>query len=97
MKIKILKGLAGPKFVYNPGDVVEMEDKQAIRLCKAGIAQPIKEQKTETAVKPPGENAAIKYPVHKGGGWYELSNGETVKGKEEALEAQKALDGGGKK
>lgn len=26
-----------------------------------------------------------QYPKHVGGGWYELSNGERVQGKEEAL------------
>lgn len=32
------------------------------------------------------------YPIHKGAGYYELSNGETVRGKDEAIEAQKELD-----
>lgn len=31
------------------------------------------------------------YPKHVGGGYYELSNGEKVKGKEAAIEAEKAL------
>ena len=30
-----------------------------------------------------------QYPKHVGGGWYELSNGERVQGKEEAIEAEK--------
>ena len=34
---------------------------------------------------------AVSYPKHAGGPWYELSNGERVKGKEAALEAEAAL------
>lgn len=34
---------------------------------------------------------AADYPKHNGGGWYELSNGETVQGKEAALEAEAKL------
>jgi phage-related protein len=33
-----------------------------------------------------------EYPVHKGAGYYELSNGETVRGKEEAIEAENELN-----
>lgn len=33
-----------------------------------------------------------KYPIKKGAGWYELSNGETVRGKDKAIQAQKELD-----
>lgn len=33
----------------------------------------------------------IEYPNHIGGGYYELSNGEKVKGKDEALKAEEAL------
>lgn len=31
------------------------------------------------------------FPVHKGAGWYLLSNGEKVQGKDDALEAQEEL------
>jgi len=34
-----------------------------------------------------------EFPKHTGGGYYELSNGEKVKGKEEAIEAENALKG----
>jgi hypothetical protein len=33
-----------------------------------------------------------EYPIHKGAGYYELSNGETVRGKNEAIEAENELD-----
>ena len=35
--------------------------------------------------------ATDEFPKHTGGGWYELSNGEKVQGKTEALEAEAAL------
>lgn len=34
-----------------------------------------------------------EFPKHTGGGFYELSNGEKVKGKEAAIEAENALKG----
>ena len=37
------------------------------------------------------EEGDNEYPLHKGGGWYELSNGETVQGEDDAIEAEKAL------
>lgn len=33
----------------------------------------------------------VEYPVHTGGGYYELSNGEKVQGKDKAIEAEKEL------
>lgn len=35
-----------------------------------------------------------EYPKHTGGGYYELSNGERVKGKDEAIEAENTLKNG---
>jgi len=37
----------------------------------------------------------VEYPKHTGGGWYELSNGDKKRGKEEAIKAEKALNEGG--
>lgn len=31
------------------------------------------------------------YPIEKGAGWYELSNGETVRGKENAIQQENEL------
>ncbi|SDO79391.1 hypothetical protein [Halobacillus aidingensis] len=39
-------------------------------------------------------NEENEFPKHSGGGYYELSNGEKVKGKEEAQKAQSDLDAG---
>ncbi|MFE3978703.1 MULTISPECIES: hypothetical protein [unclassified Priestia] len=41
--------------------------------------EPVEVKQKETADKPPFK--------HVGGGWYELANGERVKGKQKALEA----------
>src|SRR5690625_4165653 len=38
--------------------------------------------------------ANSEFPKHTGGGYYELSNGEKVKGKDAAIEAEKALKSG---
>ena len=37
------------------------------------------------------EKMQPEYPKHTGGGWYELSNGEKVQGKVEAVVAEKNL------
>jgi hypothetical protein len=44
---------------------------------------------TEKSKQPPKED----FPKHVGGPYYELSNGERVKGKDEAKKAQSELDG----
>lgn len=46
-----------------------------------------KNKKLEKSV--PKEPAFSDFPKHTGGGWYELSNGEKVQGKDEAKEAQR--------
>ena len=34
------------------------------------------------------ERSNREYPFHKGNGWYELSNGKTVRGEQEAIESE---------
>ena len=82
MKIQFKQSIAGPKYAYSRGEVAEFNKKEAIRLCEKGIAQPLKEKVTETS---------SKFPKHTGGGWYELSNGEKVQGKEHAVAAEDEL------
>lgn len=42
---------------------------------------------------PKADDAAEpEFPKHTGGGWFELSNGERVQGRDAADEAQAALD-----
>lgn len=64
---------------YTKGGSYSHEDEKRIAfLIKKGF---LEEQPTD-------ENTGIK---HTGGGWYELPNGEKVKGKEEAENALKEL------
>ena len=46
-----------------------------------------KQKKVKKSV--PKEPAFSDFPKHTGGGWYELSNGEKVQGKDEAEKAEK--------
>ena len=39
-----------------------------------------------------GDNVSPDFPKHTGGGYYELSNGEKVKGKDAAIIAQAGFD-----
>lgn len=49
----------------------------------------------EEGQAPEGEQEKVnEFPKHTGGGWYLLSNGEKVQGKDEAVEAEKALKAG---
>lgn len=91
MKIKFDVSIAGVNYNYDIGDTAEMPKSQAIRLCKAGIAHPLKEKDIETQVERPNETANKNYPRHKGGGYYILSNGDQVRGKEKAQKAERQL------
>ena len=90
MKIKFKQGLAGPAYAYSSGDIKDMPKEKAIKLCKAGIAVPCKNKKAEKKVLSPIENTS-KFPKFTGGGWYKLSNGEKIQGKENAIEAEKKV------
>ena len=50
-----------------------------------------KQNKVEKPVQPEPVSLPEKeiFPKHTGGGWYELSNGDKVQGKQEAKEAQR--------
>lgn len=47
----------------------------------------------ETAAEAPAGDQEAGRPVHVGGGWYELPNGDRVKGKQAAADAFAALTG----
>lgn len=55
MKVRVLQCMAGTSFVFNHGDVAELDDAEAMRLIAAGIAEP---WGPETASTGPAENAA---------------------------------------
>jgi hypothetical protein len=70
--------------IYDVGDSYSHEDDKRIAfLLKKGLL--------EESKKSPEDD---EFPKHTGGGHYELSNGEKVKGKEDAEKAQAALESG---
>ncbi len=91
MKIKFRRGYDGPAGTFNPGDIAEINKNLAIDICNADLARPVREKEIETQVKREKEEAINKYPLHKGGGWYELSNGQKIQGKEEAVKTEEEL------
>ncbi|KAA0762995.1 hypothetical protein [Bacillus sp. SH5-2] len=65
---------------YSQGDMYESNDSGRIAfLIEKGFLQ--ENQKPS------------KFPKHAGGGWYELSNGDKIQGKDEAVEAEQSLRG----
>jgi len=49
MKVKLLVCRSGPDFTQNAGDVVAVSEAEALRMIKAGQAEPVKA--VETAAK----------------------------------------------
>jgi hypothetical protein len=45
----------------------------------------------EPQENPKGESDESEFPKHTGGAWYELSNGEKIQGKDEAITAEAEL------
>ena len=94
-KIIMNETAAGPDGVYEEGE--EYRENEVVKqFVEDGFAEYVetpennREDNIETA-----ENQNIDedvYPKHTGGGWYELSNGEKVRGKEEAIKAEKELE-----
>jgi hypothetical protein len=69
------------KKIHNVGDLYEHESADRVAfLVKKGFLD-------ENEVQP----AESEFPKHTGGGYFELSNGEKVKGKDEAAAAEKEL------
>ncbi|MCC1486746.1 hypothetical protein LB312_05665 [Bacillus tropicus] len=65
---------------HSEGDMYESNDSKRIAfLVEKGFLQ--ETQKNS------------KFPKHAGGGWYELSNGDKIQGKDEAVEAEQSLRG----
>jgi hypothetical protein len=75
------------KKIYKVGDSYSHENNERVAsLIERGFLE-------EKSKKPP-EEENDEFPKHTGGGYYELSDGSKVKGKEEAEEAQVALESG---
>lgn len=60
MKVKLLMARATASGAESRGDVVEVSDAEAVRMIEAGQAEPVREIKTERAVKTPRAEKAAK-------------------------------------
>lgn len=57
MRVLLLQSLAATSQTWNVGDEADFQDEEAVRLCEAGIAQPVTAQ-PEVAATPPKEKRA---------------------------------------
>lgn len=76
---------------YKPGDKINVEGKYAeIYMQNGWIGNPkVKKRKTETAtINAENIEKRNEYPKTLGGGWYETSNGEKVRGKDKAIQKE---------
>jgi len=83
MEIKITQGCAGPSFgSFGAGRILtvgsDISKELAMSFLNGGIAVPVKRAGGETA----------EYPVHVGGGMYETSSGQRIRGKAAARQAE---------
>ena len=76
MRIKFKRGYDGPAGSFSSGDIANLDKDTAIDICNAGLAFPVKEKQVENQLK------------NLGGGWYETSNGEKVRGKDKAIQKE---------
>ncbi len=82
MQIRITKGCAGAWGSYGSGQILtvgaEIQKEMAMSFLNGGLAVVIKQSQGETA----------EYPIHVGGGMYELSSGKRIRGKAAARQAE---------
>ena len=97
MKVKFKQALSGPAYSYSAGDVADMEESQAIRLCEKGIAGPVKEKKNEKQTAPEPENQKLSFDDLKmkpGGHYYTPDDKYLGHGEDKAREKLKEMNGG---
>jgi hypothetical protein len=82
MRVKILKSFSDKenKCIQHEGSEIEITEERAEQIMSAH-PELIKVL----------EESALEFPKHVGGGLYVLSNGEKIKGKAAALEAEEKL------
>ncbi|TCT23387.1 hypothetical protein EDD68_107101 [Melghiribacillus thermohalophilus] len=95
------------KKVYIPGNEYHADPERLKELAEKGFIEyeahnedsnTEKDENQKENHEAPEQKAAEEetkqeeFPKHVGGGYFELSNGERVKGKEEALKAQSELE-----
>ena len=87
--IEYWEDLQDERHKYNANDPYPREGLEVTPERIAELASN-KNKRKRPLIKKDSKDAA-NYPKHTGGGWYELSNGEKVQGKEDAEEAQAKL------
>lgn len=82
---------------YSIGDAYSHEDEDRLSsLVNKGFLQSkVVSEEPKDNSEPDKELESKEFPKHSGGPYYELSNGEKVKGKEEAFKAQEEIDKSG--
>lgn len=60
MRVVLRVFRSGPLGVQNPGDCVEVDDSEALRMIEAEQAEPMREAKIERAVRKPKAERAVK-------------------------------------
>ena len=91
MKATVKRHFVGFGREFVPGQTVDLPVEQIEQLNKAGLGILLEVEEAEGADGAAEVNTAV-WPKHVGGGHYELSNGDKVKGKEAAAAAQAELD-----
>lgn len=80
---------ASPEGVFSPGAERALPEDVAFHLIKTGQADPVDEPSEPAPEPEPADDGEFPRPT--GAGWYELSNGDKVRGEDEAAEAEAAL------
>lgn len=93
--IKKFRDLQDKEYRYKAGDTYPREGYKPSQTRIDELASNQNKQKTPLIKKVGSEDTEqavnSNFPKHTGGGWYKLSNGEKVKGKEAAQKAESEL------
>lgn len=91
--VRMRKLSASPAGVFPAGSRRQVDKESAAHLIQTGQADPdeSRPEPQPEPVQPSEQGRESEFPRHKGAGWYELSDGDTVRGEEEAIEAEAAL------
>lgn len=60
MRVRLLQGRAGPTVSQNPGDVVDVDPAEAMRMIERGQAEPVRKDEPEQAVRKTKREKAIR-------------------------------------
>lgn len=92
MRVLMHTKLANAERSAQPGQVIDVDPEDGKALVDGGYAEEVvDEPEPEPAPEPEPEPEGEEFPVHRGAGWYELSDGSTVRGKDEAQQAEAEL------